>query len=41
METDINFKMQTKMGRACRQLDVFGFGLSDSRLMGALPLKVA
>jgi hypothetical protein len=41
METDINFKMQTKMGRACRQLDVFGFGLSDSRYMGALPLKVA
>ena len=40
METDINFKMQTKFGRACRQLDVFGFGLSDSRLMGALPIKV-
>jgi hypothetical protein len=40
METDVNFKMQTKFGRACRQLDVFGYGLSDSRLMGALPIKV-
>lgn len=40
METDINFKMQSKFGRACRQLDVFGFGLSDSRLMGALPIKI-
>lgn len=41
METEIGFKMQTQMGRAMRQLDVFGFGLSDSRLMGSLPLKVA
>lgn len=41
METDINFKMQTTFGRAHRELDVFGFGLSDSRYMGALPLKVA
>jgi hypothetical protein len=39
-ETDVNFKMQTKFGRACRQLDVFGYGLSDSRLMGALPIKI-
>ena len=41
METEIGFKMQTQMGRAMRQLDVFGFGLSDSRLMGSLPIKVA
>ena len=41
METDINFKMQTKFNRACRQLDVFGYGLSDSRYMGAFPVKVA
>ena len=41
METDINFKMQTKAGRACRTFDVFGYGLSDSRYMGAFPLKVA
>jgi hypothetical protein len=41
METEINFKLQTKFSRGARQLDVFGFGLSDSRYMGALPLKVA
>jgi len=41
METDINFKMQTKFSRGMRQLDVFGYGLSDSRYMGCLPLKVA
>ena len=40
-DTDINFKMQSKFDRAARQLDVFGFGLSDSRLMGAEPIKVA
>jgi len=40
-ETDLNFKLQTSFDRASRQLDVFGFGLSDSRLMGAMPLKVA
>ena len=41
MMTDIGFKMEKQMGRAMRQLDVFGFGLSDSRLMGNLPIKVA
>ena len=41
METDVNFKLQTKFSRGIRQLDVFGYGLSDSRLMGALPIKVA
>jgi hypothetical protein len=41
METEIGFKMQTKFSRGMRQLDVFGFGLSDSRYMGAMPLKVA
>jgi len=41
METEINFKLQTKFSRGARQLDVFGFGLSDSRYMGALPIKVA
>jgi hypothetical protein len=40
METDINFKMWTKFSRGCRQLDVFGHGLSDSRYFGALPIKV-
>ena len=41
METRINFEMQTKMSRGSRSLDVFGCGLSDSRLMGCLPIKVA
>jgi hypothetical protein len=41
LETEIGFKLQDQMGRAMRTLDVFGFGLSDSRLMGYLPLKVA
>ena len=41
MMTDIGFKMEKQMGRAMRQLDVFGFGLSDSRMMGSLPIKVA
>lgn len=40
-ETDINFKMERRFGRGCRQLNIFGFGLSDSRLMGFLPIKVA
>lgn len=40
METDINFKMWTKFSRGCRQLDVFGYGFSDSRYFGALPIKV-
>ena len=41
METEINFKLQTKMSRGSRSLDVFGFGLNDSRMFGALPVKVA
>lgn len=40
-ETELSFKLQTSFERASRQLDVFGYGFSDSRLMGAQPLKVA
>lgn len=40
-ETELNFKLQKSFDRASRQLDVFGYGLSDSRLMGAMPIKVA
>jgi hypothetical protein len=41
METELNFKMQTKFSRGNRQLDVFGFGWSDSRYFGGMPIKVA
>lgn len=40
-ETDVNFKMERRFGRGCRQLNVFGFGFSDTRLWGTLPIKVA
>lgn len=41
MDTRIGFELEKQAGRGVRQLDVFAFGLSDSRLMGALPLKLA
>ena len=39
MDTKI-IEPEKRTGKALRSLDVFGFGLSDSRLMGALPIKV-
>lgn len=40
-ESDINFKMERRFGRGCRQLEVFGFGFNDTRLFGIFPIKVA
>lgn len=40
-ESDINFKMERRFGRGCRQLEVFGFGFNDTRLFGSFPIKVA